>query len=66
MKQQNIIEEPSREYLTKKDLEKIYGLKLSKVNNLMKTGQLGYYKILREVRFKKSDIEAFFEENKIN
>lgn len=66
MKQQNIIEEPSREYLTKKDLEKIYGLKLSKVNNLMKTGQLGYYKILREVRFKKSDIEDFFEENKIN
>ena len=44
----------------KKDLEIIYGLKLSNVNMLMKTGKLVFYKIGRIVSFKKSEIEDFF------
>ena len=45
----------------KKDLEIIYGLKLSKVNMLMKTRKLVFYKIGRIVIFKKSEIEVFFK-----
>lgn len=53
-----------REYISKKDIEIIYGLELNKVNSLMKSGKLPYYKIEREVRFKTKDVDDYFKKNK--
>ncbi len=54
-----------KEFLDKKDLETIYGFKLGKVNSLIRSRSLPFYKIGREVRFKKDDVEMFFEQHKI-
>jgi len=52
-------------YFSKEELEVVYGLKLAKINKLIRTRELIFHKIGRDVRFKKTDVDKFMDKHRI-
>jgi excisionase family DNA binding protein len=52
---------PTAEYLTRKDVAKLFGVSLVTVHNWMNEGLLIPYKIANRTRFKRSEVESSLE-----
>lgn len=54
-----------KEWLTPADLEKEYAISQNNQKKLRMHRKIPFYKIGKYIRYKKSDIEAWFESHKI-
>ena len=60
-----IIMNMSKEYLSKNELKNYLGFSIGKINNMMKSNEIRYYKIGKRVLFEKDDVNELIKKNKV-